>query len=1024
VLCVHGKSNINNRANEVRIREGMDGLLPEGVTTVSKTDLEPFANGKRVGSYLFGRTIGEGSFAKVKEGIHVSTGGKVAIKIINKKKASADRYVSRNLKREAEIMQKVRHQNVVRLLEVMETDSFYYLVTELCCGGELLDLICERKYLDEDTARRYIAQLVSAVYSMHLRGVLHRDLKIENFLLDQQGDLKIVDFGLSNCLSDDGLEAWNRAGICPLMLTTYCGSPAYAAPELLAQKPYGAQIDVWSIGVNMFAMLTGNLPYNMERLNIIDMYHKMMERRMMPFPKHVTREARDLIIQLLDPVPETRITLKEAINHPWLRPAKKHFIHCESAIAKLPVEISQNIVLHMADNMGISMKDVVNSVKENRASHSFAIYFLLYEKLRKFERRKKGQIAGESSFASVKVVRKATLKKDVSPKSKFMYKGVKITRSAASQQSLYEEDSSGTRSDGDDSGSEAAHTAENAERWNQYATFPRDRRTSCFNPTNVNRLVHATLDKGSDDIDYHRTSSPETTDNSASSLESTQVLRKKLMSMETRDLSMKNRTRKQSVSDEELFARSRSKSLTGQEEYDYTHKLLNGDKRHRALTAFTLPQNLGGRTADSLFPFKLQTLFSQNIPSLKQVFIPENVDNERLEWGIKESDVETFVDHESDSRDTRSFDIVAKSETNGSKENLSRMVENKDSKNRPDDIDTAVSKTPRKNRLLRLNSTKDDNVESEYTVETVADNITEIIPPPTPFSDHELKMNIEVVEPCNIKPLVSGQDRQLINGADFKVVTTGSNSKTKNSRKHQRRPAERSKSFSEAKTLSVGGKEFRRIELERVQRIELEPFQTTLAQVERVPQPSYRSPLELDKHDTLLDAPTTTGPISFERGTLLSSNARLQRTSGATLAPRDRREATEGVEKQFEASEYDVKELKANPFRINVVKLAKCQCMPVLRPKVFEPLSSSKATSSIEPILRTRANSISYNRGKEILKEKTANYEYERDYWSKDRISISDESKEQEKHSRPKAYLGKELKGSRRRAKRSDSSRS
>ena len=86
-----------------------------------------------------------------------------------------------------------------------------------------------------------------------------------------------------------------------------------------------------------------------------------------------------------------------------------------------------------------------------RASHSFAIYFLLYEKLRKFERRKKGQIAGESSFASVKVVRKATLKKDVSPKSKFMYKGVKITRSAASQQSLYEEDSSGTRSDGDDS---------------------------------------------------------------------------------------------------------------------------------------------------------------------------------------------------------------------------------------------------------------------------------------------------------------------------------------------------------------------------------------------------------------------------------------------------------------------------------------------------------------------------------------------------------------------------------------------
>ena len=100
----------------------------------------------------------------------------VAIKIINKKRARADRYVSRNLKREADIMQRVRHHNVVRLLEVMETDSFYYLVTELCCGGELLDLICERKYLDEDTARKYIAQLVSAVCSMHSSGVLHRSV--------------------------------------------------------------------------------------------------------------------------------------------------------------------------------------------------------------------------------------------------------------------------------------------------------------------------------------------------------------------------------------------------------------------------------------------------------------------------------------------------------------------------------------------------------------------------------------------------------------------------------------------------------------------------------------------------------------------------------------------------------------------------------------------------------------------------------------------------------------------------------
>ena len=99
---------------------------------------------------------------------------KVAIKIINKRKAKQDRYVSRNLKREAEIMQKLRHKNIVGLMEVMETDMFYYLVTELCSGGELLDLICERKHLDEETTRKYVQQLVSAVNAMHQTGVVHR----------------------------------------------------------------------------------------------------------------------------------------------------------------------------------------------------------------------------------------------------------------------------------------------------------------------------------------------------------------------------------------------------------------------------------------------------------------------------------------------------------------------------------------------------------------------------------------------------------------------------------------------------------------------------------------------------------------------------------------------------------------------------------------------------------------------------------------------------------------------------------
>jgi Neu-associated kinase len=166
--------------------------LPPGVTNISRNELSQFVHTKRVGPYLLGRTLGEGAFAKVKEALHITTGEKVAVKVIDKKKAKDDAYVHRNLRREAKLLQMLRQRNIIQLLEVVETDNSYYLVTELCKGGELMDHICKQQHLDEDEVRKYVRQIVLAVHHFHMAGIVHRDLKVENLLLDENMDVKII----------------------------------------------------------------------------------------------------------------------------------------------------------------------------------------------------------------------------------------------------------------------------------------------------------------------------------------------------------------------------------------------------------------------------------------------------------------------------------------------------------------------------------------------------------------------------------------------------------------------------------------------------------------------------------------------------------------------------------------------------------------------------------------------------------------------------------------------------------------
>ncbi|XP_010072930.1 PREDICTED: hormonally up-regulated neu tumor-associated kinase [Pterocles gutturalis] len=301
----------------------------------------------------------------------------VAVKVIDKKRAKKDTYVTKNLRREGQIQQMIRHPNIAQLLDILETENSYYLVMELCPGGNLMHKIYEKKRLEEHEARKYIRQLMLAVEHLHRAGVVHRDLKIENLLLDEDNNIKLIDFGLSNCA---GILGYSDP------FSTQCGSPAYAAPELLARKKYGPKIDVWSIGVNMYAMLTGTLPFTVEPFSLRALYQKMVDKEMNPFPTQLSTAAINFLRSLLEPDPAKRPNIQQALANRWLNenyPGRAppnvtypNRIHLE--------DLSQSVLLHMTEKLGYKNSDVINTVLSNRASHTLAIYFLLNKKLERY----------------------------------------------------------------------------------------------------------------------------------------------------------------------------------------------------------------------------------------------------------------------------------------------------------------------------------------------------------------------------------------------------------------------------------------------------------------------------------------------------------------------------------------------------------------------------------------------------------------------------------------------------------------
>ncbi|OMO67750.1 hypothetical protein COLO4_30006 [Corchorus olitorius] len=256
--------------------------------------------------YESGRLLGQGTFAKVHYARNLKTGASVAIKIVDKEKILKVGMIDQ-IKQEISVMRLVRHPNVVELYEVMASKTKIYFVMEYAKGGELFNKLLKGK-LKEDAARKYFQQLISAVDFCHSRGVCHRDLKPENLLLDEHGNLKVTDFGLSALAQSKHQDG---------LLHTTCGTPAYVAPEVISRRGYdGYKADIWSCGVVLYVLLAGYLPFHDS--NLMEMYRKIGKGEF-KFPNWFTPEVRRLLSKILDPNPSTRISMDKIMENSWFR---------------------------------------------------------------------------------------------------------------------------------------------------------------------------------------------------------------------------------------------------------------------------------------------------------------------------------------------------------------------------------------------------------------------------------------------------------------------------------------------------------------------------------------------------------------------------------------------------------------------------------------------------------------------------------------------------------------------------------
>jgi serine/threonine protein kinase len=270
--------------------------------------------------YRTGRTLGSGTYAIVKEAVHIQTGKYYACKVINKKLMEGREHMVRN---EIVVLKRVSsgHANIVTLHDYFETTHNLYLVFDLCTGGELFDRICAKGNYYEKDAADLVRTILKSVKYIHDCGIVHRDLKPENLLFRteaEDADIMIADFGLSRVMEEEKLH----------LLTEVCGTPGYMAPEIFKKSGHGKPVDVWAMGVIAYFLLAGYTPFDrdsqqaeMEAIIACDYKFEPLE-----YWANVSPTAKEFVTECLTTDPRKRPTAAQLLGHKWLSDEKPHFV--------------------------------------------------------------------------------------------------------------------------------------------------------------------------------------------------------------------------------------------------------------------------------------------------------------------------------------------------------------------------------------------------------------------------------------------------------------------------------------------------------------------------------------------------------------------------------------------------------------------------------------------------------------------------------------------------------------------------
>ncbi|KAM4666512.1 MAP/microtubule affinity-regulating kinase 3 isoform 16-T16 [Amazona ochrocephala] len=341
---------------EVSARTGRSGARCRN-SIASCTDEQP-----HIGNYRLLKTIGKGNFAKVKLARHILTGREVAIKIIDKTQLNPTSL--QKLFREVRIMKILNHPNIVKLFEVIETDKTLYLIMEYASGGEVFDYLVAHGRMKEKEARAKFRQIVSAVQYCHQKHIVHRDLKAENLLLDADMNIKIADFGFSN-----EFTVGNK-------LDTFCGSPPYAAPELFQGKKYdGPEVDVWSLGVILYTLVSGSLPFDGQNLKEL---RERVLRGKYRIPFYMSTDCENLLKRFLVLNPTKRGTLEQIMKDRWINAG-----HEEDELKPFfepELDISDQKRIDIMVGMGYSQEEIQESLSKMKYDEITATYLLLGRK--------------------------------------------------------------------------------------------------------------------------------------------------------------------------------------------------------------------------------------------------------------------------------------------------------------------------------------------------------------------------------------------------------------------------------------------------------------------------------------------------------------------------------------------------------------------------------------------------------------------------------------------------------------------